>query len=196
VRTDIGCGLVRIVLVTLTCVTFPVAVTAADVDAAHSAEAAADEPTTSKTAVFPDQSPPASSQSAQEIDSAEVAVTPETAPAMPLWTPNLRAACKRAQLEKQTLVMFVTMDGCVHCQRMKIQTLNNKDVLAQLKDKFVTASVNATKQPEIARKLNVQAFPTTLIVDAQGNLLDSIRGYQTPIQFQHRLAASTQQTRR
>jgi thioredoxin-like negative regulator of GroEL len=70
---------------------------------------------------------------------------------------------------------------------MKTQTYEDAAVVGRIRQSYVAASINGPRQPDLARKLGVQVYPTTVILSPDARVLDSIRGYVPPAELQERL---------
>jgi hypothetical protein len=96
-------------------------------------------------------------------------------------------AWRAAQKTNRPILVFATSSSCTHCTRMIGETYQ----LAQVKQ-FVTASfetvlVDRFEQPELAARLKVRWYPTTLVVAPNNKVIDVIEGYVDPATFARRL---------
>ncbi len=106
-----------------------------------------------------------------------------------VWQQDMPAAWKSMRDEGRPMLLFVTMDGCHHCRRMEAQTYRDERVVGRIRSSFVAAAINGPRQPEVARRLGVRVYPTTLIISPEFRVLESIRGYVPPEELTARLAA-------
>lgn len=111
------------------------------------------------------------------------------------WHHEMKSAWNSAQTAQRPIVLFLTMNGCYHCQRMKSQTYQNAAVVDRIRESYVAASINGPQQPDLARKLGVQVYPTTVILSPDARVLDSIRGYVPPAELQERLTSISNRLR-
>lgn len=112
------------------------------------------------------------------------------------WTGDLDAAWTSAREKQRPLLLFVTMDGCVHCQRMKLTTLRDKGVQHDLEKEFVPVTLNAKDKPELVKRLRLRLFPTVVVIQPNGTVMESITGYQSPKQLREKLSATLRQASR
>ena len=112
------------------------------------------------------------------------------------WTGDLATAWETAREQQRPLLLFVTMDGCPHCQKMKQTTLRDKDVQSDLQSGFIPVALNVKDEPELAKKLRLRLFPALVVIQPDGNVLESIGGYQTPKQLREKLSATIRQASR
>ena len=106
-----------------------------------------------------------------------------------LWHRDIGKAWKATQSGTRPMLLFVTMDGCTYCQKMKYETYADEGVKAALKESFVAAAAAAENNPGLVRRFNIESYPTTMIFAPNGKMLDSIVGYIGPEQMQRRLQA-------
>lgn len=107
-----------------------------------------------------------------------------------LWHRDVGEAWKATQSGTRPMLLFVTMDGCTYCQKMKHETYADDGVKAALRESFVAAAAQAENNPSLVRRFNIESYPTTIIFAPNGKVLDSIVGYIGPKQMQRRLQAA------
>ncbi len=109
-----------------------------------------------------------------------------------LWRADALGAWKASQETGRPLLLFITSDNCPYCHLMDRNTFADQGVVARMRASFVAARVDASQQPELARHLQVRAYPTTVVVDRNNRVLGAIPGYLEPREFERRLAQFTQ----
>ncbi len=92
-----------------------------------------------------------------------------------------------AQSSNRPILVFATSSNCPHCTRMIGETLRSPQVGRFLNDSFETVYVNRAEQPELAAKLKIRMFPTTIVVGPNNQVLDVIEGYVDSKTFAQRL---------
>lgn len=86
---------------------------------------------------------------------------------------------KANNTDKKVFAVFES-DTCVYCKQLRQNTLNDNQVMEKLNESYVVTIININDNPEIASKYNVYSTPTMLILDSEGNELQSIEGYWGP----------------
>ena len=86
------------------------------------------------------------------------------------------------------VLLFVTTDGCVYCERMLDQVFKDAKVQEDLRSNFVPAMLKLNSSTELAKQLKITIYPTTVIISPDGKILDYVRGFLTTDQFQARMA--------
>jgi hypothetical protein len=70
------------------------------------------------------------------------------------------------------------------------ETYQRSPVRQFVAESFETVFVDRTEQPELAAKLRVRWFPTTLVVGPNNQVIDVIEGYVDSASFSRRLQTS------
>jgi thiol-disulfide isomerase/thioredoxin len=142
----------------------------------------------------PAESPPVERVAAAKI---EPAAPPVAAPAKPrplrhdvFRFTSYPAAWTAAQKSNRPILVFATAPGCVHCVKMIGETYQQPKINKFVADSFETVYVDRAEQPELAAKLHVRWFPTTIVVSPDNQVLDVIEGYVDPATFALRLRTS------
>lgn len=103
------------------------------------------------------------------------------------WIRDVDQALQVAARQQRPLLVFVTMDGCKYCQRMEQTTFSSVQVRQTISANFVPVVVKQSERPDLMRELQIQSFPTTMIVTPQGDVVREMRGYVEPRRFQQML---------
>jgi thioredoxin-like negative regulator of GroEL len=113
---------------------------------------------------------------------------------------SLDHAWGATQQSRRPIFVYVTSDHCYFCQKMASETWSHPQIAAGVAGYTEPVMVDASRAPEVAKKLGVRAFPTTLIISHEGKLLHRIEGFAAPRAFAEqvwpvlRLAESERQT--
>ena len=86
-------------------------------------------------------------------------------------------ALARARSEKKLLLVDVYTDWCGWCKKLDREVFADPRV-AEASRSLVAIRVNAEKGGEsVARRFDVQGYPTVLFVDGSGNVVKRVDGY-------------------
>jgi len=136
---------------------------------------------------------PATAPLAEQVAAAGVA-TPTAPPVKPrplrhgvFRFTSYPAAWTAAQKSNRPILVFATAPGCSHCVKMIGETYQQPKISQFLGDSFETVYVDRAEQPELAAKLQVRWFPTTIVVSPDNQVLDVIEGYVDAATFAQRL---------
>jgi thioredoxin-related protein len=105
------------------------------------------------------------------------------------WLRDVDHALAVARAEQRPLVLFITTDGCIHCERMIATTFLDPQVRQTLGTSFVAAAIKASERPDLLKRLSIRSFPTTLVVSADGRVMDQVVGYLDADKFTERMVA-------
>ena len=108
-------------------------------------------------------------------------------PASSPWHSDVNIAWAQTKALNRPMLLLATTDNCLYCEQLKQTTFADQETLDELQRVFVLATVKASDQPSLMRKLHVEAFPTTLIVAPDGKVLDRIEGYLPAPKFRARI---------
>ncbi len=109
------------------------------------------------------------------------------------WERDVRIAWQSAVATDRPLLLFLTMDDCIYCKKMKKTTLRDRQVVRDLHRQFVSVALNVKDAPDLVKRLKVKAFPTTVIIETNGDVVESISGFQTVKQLRERLHTTLRQ---
>jgi len=98
------------------------------------------------------------------------------------WEKDLASALKAAQAANKLVMVDFYTDWCGWCKELDRVTYRDKRVVGESAN-FVNVKVNAESSATIARKYQVQGFPTIVFMDGQGDEVYRVVGYQLPDQF-------------
>jgi thioredoxin-related protein len=70
---------------------------------------------------------------------------------------------------------------------MKNVTFADEQVRGLVRGDFVSLEVNPSRDAQLVKELKITSYPTTLVISPESELLDQIKGYLPPEEFQQRL---------
>lgn len=128
---------------------------------------------------------PESNSSAKPIN------TKPARPASPFKKQDLDTAKIAATESGRRLVVFVSMDNCVFCDKMQATTFSDGSVVGALGgSEFETVIIKNEMYPDFVNAHDIKIFPSTLVFSSEGNLLTKIDGYVDAADFMTRLNAT------
>jgi thioredoxin-related protein len=92
-----------------------------------------------------------------------------------------------AQQSNRPILLYVTMSGCPHCDKMMEETLHLPHVEQMISESFETVYVSRRTHPKLVKSLKVKWYPTTVLVGSNNKVMDVIEGYVDAKVFQRRL---------
>ena len=96
---------------------------------------------------------------------------------------TFEAALKQAgEQQKIVLIDFFTT-WCGPCKMLDQTTWTDAKVAALLVEKTVALKIDAEKEAALAKKYKINAYPTVLLLKADGTIIDRLIGYRAPDVF-------------
>jgi len=96
---------------------------------------------------------------------------------------DFSSAAATAEERDSLLMLEFYTDWCSWCRRLEKDTFSNGDVRKQL-SRVVAVRVNAEEEgKELARRYDIDSYPTIVFTDHEGDEIDRIIGYLPPEQF-------------
>jgi YHS domain-containing protein/thiol-disulfide isomerase/thioredoxin len=92
------------------------------------------------------------------------------------WEASLEDAQRVAGQSNRLVLIYFWAPWCGVCKNMEAEILTQPSVVAEVTARYVPVRINADHFPATARQYGVTALPTTAIVNARGELVDSMRG--------------------
>lgn len=99
---------------------------------------------------------------------------------------NLEKAKEQAASEGKLIFIDAYTSWCGPCKKMAATTFMDDEVAAFFNENFINIKIEMEKDadgPAAARRYNVRAYPTLLIVDEEGNLVKQTIGFKTKDQL-------------
>ncbi len=101
------------------------------------------------------------------------------------WEKDWDTALKSAQSSKKMIMIDFYTDWCGWCKKLDADVFQNVEFEKVSKD-FLAVKLNAEKEGEtLAKKFEVDGFPTIVFVDSKGDLVGKIVGYLPLPDFTH-----------
>jgi len=96
---------------------------------------------------------------------------------------DVAAACVVAQHERRLVMIEFTAPGCAACAELERTTWRDRTVADWLASATVAISVDGEGEPALARRFQVDAYPTVLFIAASGAIRDRLVGGRTAETF-------------
>lgn len=104
------------------------------------------------------------------------------------WFQDLKAAHKAAVQNDKLILIVFGGPGCVYCTKLDKETLQNNEVAGQIQKDFVAVHLDIVKDKRIAEVLEVEALPTTIILNNKVDLLHRSVGFVKAGEFRKSLS--------
>lgn len=111
----------------------------------------------------------------------------ESAPAALFSHKTVEAAWQTAVARRRPLVVMFTSEHCPHCDRMLAETYRHPQISRYLAERAETVLAHAQSNRELVRRLGIRGYPTSVVVSADGQIVDAVEGFVEPAAFAKRL---------
>jgi thiol-disulfide isomerase/thioredoxin len=105
------------------------------------------------------------------------------------WRTDVSAAARESAAAGKPLLLMVKARWCGPCHKMLQQSFPDPAVAARVNSAFIPLLVDADEQASLIQKLNINAFPTLLVLDSNQRVVERVTGFQTAAQLNVRLSA-------
>ncbi|HDZ22141.1 hypothetical protein LCGC14_0302150 [marine sediment metagenome] len=116
-----------------------------------------------------------------EVFSLEEASTPEEKAEIS-WHRSLSEAIAEAKQRNTVILVDAYAEWCGWCKKLETDTLSDPRVQERMKG-FTLLKINTDEQPDLARRFGVTGLPTTLVLNAEGEVVFSQPGYMPPERY-------------
>lgn len=99
------------------------------------------------------------------------------------WFDSLESGWKAARETGRPMVIFITSEHCAYCDAMKKNTLCESSVRDRLLERFIPIRLRPDSNAQVLSRVEVTAFPTTLVALPRGKVVAHRIGYQPVDQF-------------
>ena len=103
------------------------------------------------------------------------------------WRSDYATACREAADKDRPLLLDFGTTQCFWCKRLDAITFRDSTVSRLLNHQFVPLKIDAHRDPGLAEKLRIQAYPTIVLASPEGKILDVIEGFKEPAPLQEHL---------
>lgn len=93
------------------------------------------------------------------------------------WIQSISQAQQKWNTASKPLLVYVTSDSCVYCQKLDHGTWMDPTVGDLVNNQFVKLKVDGRRNRALAQQLSVRAFPAVVVLSAQGRLMGRRDGY-------------------
>jgi tetratricopeptide (TPR) repeat protein len=106
------------------------------------------------------------------------------------WERDYGKAVQRAQAEKKLIIADMFTDWCVLCKKMDAETFADPKLIQNMADKYVWLKLNTETEEDgkrLQKEFAILTYPTTLVLDGQGEEVDRIDRFLAAAQFSERV---------
>ena len=108
------------------------------------------------------------------------------------WHKDLKAAHRVAVRDNKPLLILFSASWCTYCHKLQQETLGEKPMVAYVERNFVPVLLDFEKDSKIAKVLEVESLPCTVVLSPQADLLMRVSGYAKADPFRETLDVALQ----
>lgn len=96
-------------------------------------------------------------------------------------------AIQKAKQENKRVLLFIYSDYCPWCDKMKVRTLSNKEVIKFISEDFIFVSINRESKA-YPKEFTPRFIPTTYLIEPHTQEeVYALYGYKTATEFLYEL---------
>lgn len=93
------------------------------------------------------------------------------------WRYHYNAARQEAQQKRLPLFLDFSTEWCTYCKKLDVTTFRDPTVIKLLNTHFIPVKLDGNREQKLVDALQIKAYPTLVISDAEGKILKNITGY-------------------
>jgi thioredoxin-related protein len=93
------------------------------------------------------------------------------------WRYHYQAARQEALQKRLPLFLDFSTEWCTYCKKLDVTTFRDPTVVKLLNTHFIPVKLDGTREQKLVDALQIQAYPTLVIADAEGKILKNITGF-------------------
>lgn len=99
------------------------------------------------------------------------------------WTAELEEAIKLSQKYHVPVLVHFSSDHCPPCRLLEQRAFKSNDVIKAVHDDYIPVLVNVDQYRQIAQKYKVEAWPTDILLNSDGEVMHKGLSPQDPNQY-------------
>ncbi|QDT63237.1 thioredoxin family protein [Calycomorphotria hydatis] len=99
------------------------------------------------------------------------------------WRTDIAKAAREAHTSRKPLLIQVTAEWCGFCKKMLKETYTDEGIAKHANGCFIPLTVDADEYPELMEELQIDAYPSTLVIDPSGQVVSRVKGFQDAEKF-------------
>lgn len=104
------------------------------------------------------------------------------------WQADLDEAHKISVEQKKPMLLVFGAPWCHYCKKLEQTTLTNADLARFINGNFVAVHIDVDQQERVAKILEVESLPCTIVLSPEADLLGRFEGFKQPSEVYAELA--------
>jgi YHS domain-containing protein/thiol-disulfide isomerase/thioredoxin len=104
------------------------------------------------------------------------------------WGNDLKKAAAESQATGKPILITFTASWCHYCHKLLDETFTNQELIARVNEYFVPVVLDADENERAVELLGIEAFPSTVVISPELNVLGRIKGFHPAPQMAQQLA--------
>ena len=93
------------------------------------------------------------------------------------WRADFAAARKEAAAAAKPLLLDFGTESCLWCKKLDATTFRDRGLVELVAERFIPVKVDGERQEALTQSLGVQAFPTIVLLSAEGKVIGRHEGF-------------------
>lgn len=106
------------------------------------------------------------------------------------WHNDLKTAYRVARSQDKPLLILFSASWCTYCHKLIRESLGDKKMVAFVEEQFIPVLLDFDKDNKIAKVLEVESLPCTIVLSPQADLLLQMNGFQKTVAYRETLQSA------
>lgn len=103
------------------------------------------------------------------------------------WHNDLKSAYKIGKTRDKPLLILFSATWCTYCHKLIRESLGDKKMVEFVESQFVPVLLDFDKDNKVAKILEVESLPCTVVLSPQADLLLQVNGFQKTVAYRETL---------
>ena len=104
------------------------------------------------------------------------------------WQSSLQEAHRLSVEQNKPMMLVFGAPWCHYCKKLETTTLADPSLVRYVNQNFIAVHVDVDDQPRVAKILEVESLPCTVILSPEADLLGRFQGFKQPAPFYSELS--------
>lgn len=105
-----------------------------------------------------------------------------------VWQRDLKKAAAESERTGKPILLQVTAEWCGYCHKMLRETFPDEKLAKKINECFIPVVLDADENEKIVDAVGITAFPSTIIISPELDVIGRVRGYHTARSLEKKIA--------